>query len=86
MANIPNSSRYRTAGNKPSAKTGAANGTGSARNGHNAHDWPVNQTTGNNWLVGLVGLVAIGLLIAFPYHVLGVIGFGLLLTWFFGKK
>ena len=86
MANIPHSSRYHTPGSKLSANTGAANGTGSARNGHNAHDLHVNQTTGNNWLAGLIGLVALGLLIAFPYHVLTVIGFGLLVNLFFGKK
>lgn len=86
MANIPNSSRYRTSGNKPSANTRAANGTRSAHNSHNAHDWARPQPSSTNWLAGLAGLVALGLLIAFPYHVLGVIGFGLLLTWFFGKK
>ncbi len=65
---------------------GAANGNRSARNGHKANDWTSNQTPGSNWLAALMGLAALGLLIAFPYHVLGVIGFGLLLTWFFGKK
>lgn len=86
MANIPHSSRYRTSGNKPSAKTGAANGAWSARNSHNANDWARPQPASPNWPAGLAGLVVLGLLIAFPYHVLGVICFGLLLTWFFGKK
>lgn len=83
MANIPHSSRYRTSGNKASANTGATGRTWSAHNGSSAQARTADQPSSMNWLWVLVVL---GLLIAFPYQVLGVIGLALIVSWLFGKK
>jgi len=83
MAKIPHSSRYRHAGNKASTNVGAAGRAWSAHNDNNAHGRTADQPTSMTWLWGLVVL---GLLIAFPYQVLGVIGLALVVYWFFGKK
>ena len=83
MANIPNSSRYRSSGSKASANAGAAGRTWSAPNDSNAHGGTADQPTSMSWLWVLV---ALGLLIAFPYHVLGVVGLVLIVGWVFGKK
>jgi len=83
MANIPNSSRYRSSGNKASANAGAAGRKWSAHNDSNAHGGTADRPANKNWLWGLV---ALGLLIAFPYQVLGFIALALFIGWFFGKK
>lgn len=83
MANIPHSSRYRTTGNKASANTGAAAHARAAQHGNNAQNWSADQSSGMNWLWVIVGL---GLLIAFPAPMLGLIGLALLAHWLFGKK
>lgn len=83
MANIPNSSRYRSSGSRASANVGAAGRTWSAHNNSNPRGIAFDQPASMSWLWGLA---ALGLLIAFPYHVLGVIGLALFVSWFFGKK
>lgn len=83
MAKIPHSSQYRTSGNKASASVGAPGREGSARTGSAAHARADEQPSIGHWVLVLV---ALGLLIAFPYQVLGVTGLGLLAAWLFGKK
>ncbi len=83
MANIPHSSRYRSAGNKASANAGAAGLAWSAQNDSTAHGRSADQPANMSWLWVLVG---IGLLIAFPYHVLGFIGLALFIGWFVSKQ
>jgi hypothetical protein len=86
MANIPHSSRYRTPGSKGSSHPAVPNRTGPTRRCRDATDWTTNQPPSTNWLTWVIGLLALGLLVAFPLQVLGAIGFGLLLFRLFGKK
>lgn len=83
MAKIPHSSQYRTSGNKAAASVGAPSRAGSARTGSATHTRAAQQPSIAHWVLVLL---ALGLLIAFPYQVLGVIGLGLLAALLFGKK
>jgi len=93
MANIPNSSRYRTAGRRNPSQGTAASG---------ASSWSTYQTSGNadgahydatgnsrpcsghgNWLWIIVLLA---LLIAFPVPTLTVLALLAFATWFMAKK
>jgi len=83
MANIPHSSRYRTSSNKVSANAAMADRAWSAHKSSNAHGRTADQPDSVSWLWGLA---ALGLLIAFPYHVLGAIGLVLVVAWYFGRN
>ena len=83
MANIPNSSRYRSASNRASANDGAAGRTWSEHIHNNPHDSNADPSANMNWLWVVVALC---LLIAFPYHVLGAVGLAVTICWFFSKK
>ena len=83
MANIPNSSRYRTVGSSHPAISEASGSEGSSDPSRGYPRRTVNQPLSTIWLLGFL---ALGLLIAFPYHVLGVIGLGLLISRLFAKK
>lgn len=83
MANIPNSSRYRTVGSSRLSISGTSGSERSSDPSRGYRGRTVNQPFS---LIPLFGFLAVGLLIAFPYHVLGVIGFGLLINWLFAKK
>lgn len=83
VAKIPHSSQYRTSSNRASTSVGGSSRAGSARTGSATHTRAVEHLSITHWLLMLVALV---LLIAFPYKVLGVIGLGLFVAWLFGKK
>ena len=83
MANIPNSSQYRISGNKASSNARVAGCTWTAHHDSNAHGRTADQPNSMSWLWGLV---ALGLLIALPYHVLAAIGLALIVGWYVGKK
>jgi hypothetical protein len=93
MANIPNSSRYRTAGRRtPSQFTTVSGGAswpsyhtagsaGGARHSGTGND--LKHSGGGNWIWVIVFLA---LLIAFPVRTLSVLALLAFATWFLTKK